>query len=319
MPNNQTNSLLAESVGDEGEEVVEKLALLKTLAFFQPLPDSDLEALAEIVHVRRYDPSDENGGRVFKDRDSGDEMFFVVSGKIAIHLTNAGGTRIMLESIEAGGFFGEVATLNEGRRSAGADAIEPSVLLEAKRDDLLPVLHSHPEIMLAMFRDTARRLATSSSSLRKTTVRNPNDIVRGQYTRAEQILLGVARFCGSPRFLYSIAAVLAAWLGSVALRGADPFEGVQFNVLALIVSLVSIVVSCIVLHSQTLQSDHDREFNNAATEANLKNETMILYLHEKIDSIDAEIRRRMPDNAKPSAPLQTEPAEDGSGERVPIR
>ncbi len=276
----------------------EKLALLKSLALFIPLPDDDLAALAEIVHLRRYNPSDADHGAIFTDRDSGDSMFFVVSGKIAIHLTNAGGTRILLDSVDAGGFFGEVAMLGDGRRSAGAQALEPSVLLEARRADLMPVLHIHPDIMLAMFRDTARRLAQSSNSLRKTTVRNPNDIIRDEFSRAEKVVLAVARFCGSPMFLYLGALVLVSWIAIDRARGINPFEGIAFNILTLLVALVSITVSCIVLHSQTLQADADRDRNNAATDANLKNETAILHLHEKVDDIDAELRRRLPDTEK---------------------
>ncbi len=301
----------AEQLEEHPGAITEKLALLKMLDLFRPLPDDDLEALAEIVHARRYDPGSADNGTIFTDRDTGDGMFFVVSGKVAIHLTNAGGTRILLEAVETGGFFGEVAMLGDGRRSAGAQAISPSVLLEAKRDDLLPVLHAHPDIMLAMFRDTARRLARSSNSIRKTTVRNPNDIIREKFTPAEQIVHAIARFCGSPLFLYLGAVALVVWIGTIRARGIDPFGGDVFNVLALGVSLVSIGVSCIVLHSQTLQADSDRDRNNAATDANLKNETAILHLHEKVDDIDSEIRRWLPEIAKfaPLATLTDEPPE----------
>ncbi|HLJ57237.1 MAG TPA: cyclic nucleotide-binding domain-containing protein [Chthonomonadaceae bacterium] len=269
-------------------------ALLRRLELVRSLPAGDLDALAAIVQVRRYDPAGKDGGAIFSDHDLGDEMFFVISGKVAIHLRNAGGTRILLESVEAGGFFGEVAMLGDGRRSAGAQAIEPSVLLSAKRDDLLPVLHAHPDIMLAMFRDTARRLARSSASIRKTTVRNPNDIIRTSFTPAEELVHRIARFSGSPLLIYFGALGLGAWIVVAAAFHVNPLKGVQFNVLALLVSLISIAVTCIVLHSQTLQADRDRERNDAATEANLKNESAILHLHEKLDDIDAEFRRRLP-------------------------
>ncbi len=279
---------------ESGTETRRNLALLKSLSLFAPLPDSDLLALADAAHLRSYDPNDSENGVIFAEGDVADSVLLVVSGRVAIHVSNTGGTRILVQTVEEGGFFGEVAMLGDGCRSASARALSPTVLLQVCRDDLLPILRAHPDIMLAMFRETAHRLSMTSLNLRKTSVRNPNDLIQEKITPAEQNIHRIARFCGSPAFIYWAGILLVAWIGTATATGLRPLDGIRFNALALVVAIVSIAVSCIVLHSQSLQADRDRHRNNAVTEVNLKSEAEILRLHEKLDDLDAEIRRRIP-------------------------
>jgi CRP-like cAMP-binding protein len=270
-------------------------ALFQKLPIFQSLPSADLDALARVAHKCLYSPDDANRGLIFSDGDHSDTLYIVVSGKVAFSVTNAVGTRIELTPAEEGSFFGEVALLTDTRRTATARAASPTVALEIRWNDLLPLLRTHPEILLAMYRETAVRLANTSVKLRQTTIRNPNDLIQEKMTKKDERLHKLARFCGSLALAFWTTIVTVVWIGALCLLGKPALDGPAFNLLALLIPLEGIIISCVVLHGEYRQAERDRIRNDAETEANLNAQQEILNLNEKVDALAAELRNRLPE------------------------
>jgi HD-GYP domain-containing protein (c-di-GMP phosphodiesterase class II) len=67
------------------------------------------------------------------------------------------GEEILLAEEGEGGFFGEMALLDEGPRSATARALEPTILLEISRDDFRILLKQAPLLAYAMLRVLSNR------------------------------------------------------------------------------------------------------------------------------------------------------------------
>jgi putative ABC transport system ATP-binding protein len=68
------------------------------------------------------------GEVLFEQGDPGDLVYYVESGRIEIFRVQADGADERVTEIDAGGYFGELAPMFGLRRSAGARALEPSVL-----------------------------------------------------------------------------------------------------------------------------------------------------------------------------------------------
>ena len=91
-------------------------ALLAEVPFFQLLDESDRESLAshlELVKIAAGQP-------VFEYGDPGDSVFIIRAGAVEIFFRDDTGTRIVLETLDQGGFFGELSLLDGGSRTAGA-------------------------------------------------------------------------------------------------------------------------------------------------------------------------------------------------------
>jgi len=138
--------------------------LLSHMQIFKELPPKALEALAQTVEEVRYGA----GEVVFKEGETGDCLFLVVSGDIIIRkfIDRSKGTHKIISYLGSGDCFGEMALLDKGSRSATAQAKDTCVLLRLKRDHLFDLLSKNPA---AAITPCLALLGILSSRLRQTT------------------------------------------------------------------------------------------------------------------------------------------------------
>ena len=82
-------------------------------------PD-ELSRLAASAALVRYRP----GATIFQKGDTGGSMMAVVRGRVKICASSADGKELVLNFIDRGGLFGEVAVLDGQPRSADAIAMD---------------------------------------------------------------------------------------------------------------------------------------------------------------------------------------------------
>ena len=78
--------------------------------------------LADIVRVKAGEP-------IVRQDEPGDAMFIIVEGKARVS-HHKGGKMIDLAVLDAGDFFGEIALVDQGPRSADVVAVEDCTLLK---------------------------------------------------------------------------------------------------------------------------------------------------------------------------------------------
>jgi signal transduction histidine kinase len=120
-------------------------------------PFSDhLEAtlLAAGVEVRRIGP----GARVFREGDPGTAAFFIRSGSVDIVSQGPEGEERLLNHLGKGELFGEMALLDQTRRSASAVARGETELLVVTRDEVEVLLQREPRMALWMLGLSSHRL-----------------------------------------------------------------------------------------------------------------------------------------------------------------
>jgi MFS family permease len=112
----------------------DELRLLASVPIFTPLPGTTLEHLAGRLVPLRLDA----GAVVLREGDAGDRFYIVVEGEVEV---TEGGKPI--SSLEAGGYFGEIALLRDVPRTATVVARTPVVLYALDREDFLAAVTSH--------------------------------------------------------------------------------------------------------------------------------------------------------------------------------
>ena len=112
--------------------------------FFSNAPADVLSALSAAASTRNL----VRGDVLFEADEDPTSLFVVLSGRIAIAIDRPFDHReSVLALMEDGDLFGEFGLLDEGKRSAGARAIEPSVVLEISYDLVRKMLDTHPQMM----------------------------------------------------------------------------------------------------------------------------------------------------------------------------
>lgn len=109
-------------------------------ATFDFKPDEETRSFAE-------------GEVIFKEGDAGDAMFGVKDG--AIDLIVAGTT---IETVTAGGIFGEMAIIDHAPRSATAVAARPSQIVVIDEARFKSLTQGDPEFALIVLRVISRRI-----------------------------------------------------------------------------------------------------------------------------------------------------------------
>ena len=92
------------------------------------------------------------GQRVIRAGDSADGMYFITSGQVEVETA---GIKI---DLRAGAFFGEMALLTGGLRTADVTAVDYCQLLLLERRDFTVFMNRHPEVETAVQDKAAQRL-----------------------------------------------------------------------------------------------------------------------------------------------------------------
>jgi CRP/FNR family cyclic AMP-dependent transcriptional regulator len=124
------------------------------LRFLESLTREQVEALRALGRVRRYPV----GARLFNEREPGDAVLVLQSGRVKLSSTTHGGREALLGIREPGELIGEMSAIDAAPRSATATALEPVEVLALSSAAFVAYLHRTPAVALVLVRMLNRRL-----------------------------------------------------------------------------------------------------------------------------------------------------------------
>ena len=106
------------------------------------------------------------GDVLFHEGDVADSLYLVVSGRVAIAISNPIDQReTVVALMDSGDLFGEMSLLDEGSRSAMARALEPSVVFVIPFEPVAKAFRSDPALLWGVCRLLAHRLRVMDEAL----------------------------------------------------------------------------------------------------------------------------------------------------------
>lgn len=265
---------------------------LEDVDFFKILGDEDRRELAEVVDLIQL----VDGETLFRAGDIGESLFLVRAGEVELYVRDNAGQKIILDITRPGDFFGEIALLDAGARTASAVALTDTELIELDRDDLLLLFQRKPDAALSMLAAMGRMTRKADELLRTRVSRNVNDEVEERLTVVQRVADWLAWFSGSILFLVLHALWFGSWIllntGVVNIPGLSGFDPFPFGLLTMIVSLEAIFLATFVLISQNRQVEKDKVRSDIEYDINVKAEMEVTELHQKVDHVHAEMMRR---------------------------
>ena len=124
--------------------------MLAGVPFFALLRDEERAALAERLDLELH----RAGETIFRTGDPGGRAYVVRTGSVEIYVKTPTGEKIVLETVGAGDFFGELSLLDGGSRSATAVTMEDVEVLVVDRGDLDEFLALRPQAAMAILAAT---------------------------------------------------------------------------------------------------------------------------------------------------------------------
>jgi len=131
---------------------------LEAFRLFEMLGADAQKALVKRARWRRV-----AAGREALDPESPvRDVSFVASGRVRVMTHCASGREIAFEDIGVGGFFGELAAIDGGPRSASVFAVEDSLLADLDGQTFLSTVTSHPDVAIEVLRRLAYMVRQAS-------------------------------------------------------------------------------------------------------------------------------------------------------------
>jgi len=132
----------------------ETIELLGRVPLFAELLPAELEQVVSVAIPRTFP----KGVRVFHEGDDSDACYVVRSGDLRVTREHSDGRAIALATLSSGDFFGELAMLDGGARSASVETLSDAELLALPASDMRRVIASHGEIAAKLIVALTRRL-----------------------------------------------------------------------------------------------------------------------------------------------------------------
>lgn len=120
---------------DKKKEIIDKIIL------FQDVKREELPSLVQCLQSFSY----QAGDLIIKQHDEGDRLFILVEGSAQVEIEDMAGNSKVVTYLTGNEFFGEIALLNSGERTASVRATEECSVLYLKRKDFDSFLSLNPE------------------------------------------------------------------------------------------------------------------------------------------------------------------------------
>jgi uncharacterized membrane protein len=147
---------------------------------------------------------------------------------------------------------------------------------------------------------------------RRVEVHDLNEDMEDQATLGERIADRVAAIGGSWRFILGFSAFLVAWMVlNAVVMGGGAFDPAPFIGLNLVLSCLAALQAPIIMMSQNRQAKRDRAASDLDYDTNLRSETHILAVLEKVDALQSQVERLLAERRGRAAPEG-----EGEDERV---
>jgi CRP/FNR family transcriptional regulator, cyclic AMP receptor protein len=158
----------------------EIITFLKQSDIFYQFTQTQLELVANLCTEKNF----RTGETVFEENTSSKELYVIVQGEVNI-LVNPGivGTKgssekVVIATLRRGQSFGEIALVDEGLRSATAEAKHKDTrLLVIPRDKLIMLCETYPQLGYRLMYNLAADLAMK---IRNTDLRIREKVMYGQ-------------------------------------------------------------------------------------------------------------------------------------------
>jgi CRP/FNR family transcriptional regulator, cyclic AMP receptor protein len=260
------------------------LDAIRSVPLFASLHDEAARDLRDLLRTRDV----EAGTLLFRAGDAGDAMYLIQSGRVVVSVAGDGKKDIVLAELAQGDFFGEMAIIDGGRRSADARVSERARLAMLSREAFLQFIRSNPTVAIDMLSATFSRLRRMDTMLQERVSRNANEEQDKRMTIADRAADLIATFGGSWTFIGAAMGVMLFWIllnSYILARGFDP---APYQMLNLALAVVAGLQAPIIMMSQNRESEKDRLRADLDYQVNLKNEIALTEVLRRLDVLESE-------------------------------
>jgi CRP/FNR family cyclic AMP-dependent transcriptional regulator len=137
---------------------------ITNISLFSGVSIQEQQAISDILIPIIYP----KGTLVIQEGETSNTFFILAKGKVDVFISNNSGDRYVLNTLGDNSFFGELAFLDEEKRSASVVTIEEAHFFMIRQEDFSQILERYPTIYAELVKNLVtmiRRLSDAVSTL----------------------------------------------------------------------------------------------------------------------------------------------------------
>ncbi|MBL8667017.1 MAG: Crp/Fnr family transcriptional regulator [Rhodospirillales bacterium] len=154
-------------------------SVLASFELFDDVEPRLLPAIEQSGRYRRFSAQEQIVDRAAHSTD----VFFIVSGRVRVVAYSMSGREITFDDLTAGQYFGEIAAIDGGPRSAGVMSVEDSLVLALPRRQFISVLADHPQVAMRVMQRLARIIRAADERIMDLSTLAANNRVQAELLR----------------------------------------------------------------------------------------------------------------------------------------
>ena len=131
------------------DSLLRRVLILQKIDIFSHLADEDIVRLAQMVDEVEYAA----GEMICQAGDYGDTLYGIIEGTVRIHQGE-----VTVAHLNEGDYFGEMAIIDSGPRSADCTAMTPTVLLQLHKEQVFSLCFQNMDVLRSMIQVMGDRL-----------------------------------------------------------------------------------------------------------------------------------------------------------------
>ena len=128
--------------------------ILNKVEIFEGLTQQEMEALASSSVVRSYPKNTV----IINENDHADSLYIIESGRVKVYCSDKNGKEFIMNTLSTEDYFGELALLDDDKRSASVRTMEKSSFCIIYKEEFNQVLEQQPNIAKTLIRNLTRRI-----------------------------------------------------------------------------------------------------------------------------------------------------------------
>jgi len=259
--------------------------VLKEVPLFALLDDEEVDFLAAHVEMRTFRPRE----RIYKVGDNQGRGYVLTTGSVAVSTVDQDNQEVVVEQPGPGEVFGFASMLGRTPHHTSAVATMESVAIEIDRDDIFTLVQKKPHAAMDLLTVLSGQIHATQELVRSRAMRNANEVIEREATRAERIADAVAQFGGSWAFILSFGAMIVIYSALNVTLGRRAWDPYPFILLNLFLSMLAAVQAPVIMMSQNRQDQKDRVRSELDFDVNRRSEAEIQGLARKVNFINDKL------------------------------
>ncbi len=135
--------------------------ILKQVPLFSGLKDHQLGIIADLLTKREFAP----GRKIITQGEGGQGLFIISKGTAKVVRSQPDGEEVEVNALGPNDFFGELALLDDGVRTASVIATSDLECLILTRLDFQGILRAEPDMAISLLEEMTKRFRKALNTL----------------------------------------------------------------------------------------------------------------------------------------------------------